>query len=215
MQRDRNFLNLVAFSAAMLGALSAFVAGCVSTPGTTAQPKPGTGIAEYRKLTRDAHQAITATLKPLQALARPADRTPHPDLATFDRALEKLEITSFRTRSRAEAIIARGQAYFDEWKAQFVGARVETERYARLLEHFRRIQERSGEVRTEFRPFMAKLREFRAGFDRSSIPTNQEQSRTAIDALVASGQRVLESLNVVSKSLDDAEMELRATLAQK
>jgi hypothetical protein len=199
------------------------VAGCTAPSGSTLQPKPGTGIAEYRQIAGEAHSAVAAALEALEHLARSqAETSPPPStLAGFDRALENLELTSFKTRSRAEAIIARGHAYFEEWKANLasvtnqVAARVETERYERLLGHFNHIQERSGDVRTEFRPFMAKLRAFRAQLDRSATPADREQWRTSVDGLSAGGRRVLESLDAVTKSLGEAETELRTALAVK
>jgi hypothetical protein len=82
-----------------------------------------------------------------------------PALARFDHAFNRLEVTSVKARARAQAIIARGQAYFDEWKEHLAGvtnqpaARAETERYARLFEHFDHVRQRSSEVRAAFRPF--------------------------------------------------------------
>ena len=205
--------------ASCVPALSLLITGCASL--STAQPKPGTGIAEYRKLTRDAHQAVVAILQSLEALARPSTASPHPSLGAFEHALENLELTSFKTRSRAEAIIARGQAYFDEWKANLAGitneasAQLETEHYERLLGHFEQIKEGSGAVRTEFRPFMTRLRESRSQVDRAATPAQREEWRSSIDALTTSGRRVLDSLEAVEKSLGDADTELRATLAAR
>jgi len=204
-------------------ALGLLIAGCAGPSGTTSQPKPGTGIADYRKIAREAQRSVAATVESLEALAgpRPENLKPHPELARFDRALHDLELTSVKTRARAEAIIARGEAYFDEWKGNLSATtnqsamRAESQRYTRLLEHFARIRERSGEVRTEFRPFMMKLREFRAALDTSPDTLGSESSRVTIGLLTASGRRVLEALNAVTKSLDEAEVELRASLATK
>jgi hypothetical protein len=187
------------------------------------QPKPGSGIAEYRQIAREAHRSVAATVESLEALARPSadDSKPHPELARFDRALHDLELTSVKTRARAEAIIARGEAYFDEWKENLSATtnqsvmRAESQRYTRLLDHFARVRERSGEVRTEFRPFMMKLREFRATLDKPPGTAGRESSRVTIGLITASGRRVLEALNAVTKSLDEAEVELRASLATK
>jgi hypothetical protein len=209
------------------GLLSAVVigwllAGC-ATSERTAQPKPGKGIDEYRRIARDAQQSVAATVASLEALARPHNdpSKPHPELARFDRALRDLELTSVKARARAEAIIARGEGYFDEWKANLAAAsnqptaRVESERYSRLLEHFARIRERSGDVRTEFRPFMMKLREFRATLDTAPTAAGSESSRVTIGLITASGRRVLEALRAVTRSLDEAEVELQASLASK
>ncbi len=202
--------------------LSLLATGCASSSNTSLQPKPGSGIAEYRQIAREAHRSVTATVESLEALARPGtdDSKPHPELARFDRALRDLELTSVKTRSRAEAIIARGEAYFEEWKENLSATnnpsatRAESQRYTRLLEHFARVRECSGEVRTEFRPFMMKLREFRATLD-SPNTASKESSRVTIGLLTASGRRVLEALGAVTKSLDEAEVELRASLATK
>jgi hypothetical protein len=209
--------------AVLFATMGGLAGGCSSPARSSSAPKPGSGIAEYRALTRDAHRAVADTVKSLEALAQPQAQpsTPHPALPRFDRSVQELEVTSFKTRSRAEAIMARGEAYFDEWKAHLAGisnqatARVETERYTRLHDQFRLVRERSGEVRTEFRPFMNGLREFRATLDKSPDSVGGEPSRRTIDTLSADGRRVLGRLDALSKTLDDAEVELRATLASK
>jgi hypothetical protein len=204
-------------------ALVWLVSGCASPSGDSSAPKPGSGIAEYRVVTRDAHRAVAETVQSLEALAQ-LDGTnlaatqvasPHPALRGFDRAFHQLELTSVKTRARAEAIIARGQSYFDEWREHLAGmtnqpaARTESQQYVRLFEHFQRVRQESGEVREEFRPFMAKLREFRARLDqpRESAGVGSDLSTD----LIASGRRVLEKLETVSSALDEAEAELRAT----
>lgn len=165
------------------------------------------------------------TVRSLEALARPHAQTspPHPALPGFDRAFHQLELTSAKTRARAEAIIARGQAYFDEWRGHLAGvtnqaaARAESQQYDRLFEHFQRVRQRSSEVRDEFRPFMAGLREFRARLDRPPELADGRSEPSTLNAqlstdLIAGGRRVLEKLETVSSSLDEAEAELRATL---
>ena len=207
--------------ALQLVALTLFMAGCAAPSGT--QPRPGSGIAEYRQIAREAERAVAGTVASLEALARPhpESSSPPPGLDRFDRSLHRLEVTSVKTRARAEAIMARGQAYFDEWKEQLAGttnqatARVEAERYARLHEQFNRIRAQSGEVRAEFRPFMAKLREFRAGLDKADSSLATEGSQKNLQTLTSDGRRVLQALASVLRALDEAEAELRASLASQ
>ena len=205
-------------------ALSLFAAGCAATSGTSSIPRPGSGIIEYRQVTREAHRAVAVTVESLEALSRPGPQTsqPHPALAGFDRAFSRLELTSVKARARAEAVIARGQTYFDEWQEHLAGvtnqpaAQAESERYARLYDHFGLVRQRSSDVREEFRPFMAKLREFRARLDGTpdaKSPGPLDLSR--LDPLTASGKRVLQNLAAVSAALDAAELELKAMLATK
>jgi hypothetical protein len=197
--------------------------GCASSSGGSSAPKPGRGIAEYRTVAREAHESVVATVKSLESLAQPWTQTssPHPALPGFDRAFHELELTSIRARAHAEAIIARGQSYFDEWKEHIDGvtnqaaARAETDRYTRLFEHFGQVRQRSGEVREEFRPFMMKLRVFRARLDQPPGPTAGDSFGKQLEGLTAAGRRVLQTLESVGTALDDAEAALRATLATK
>jgi small-conductance mechanosensitive channel len=194
-----------------------FGAGCASSSNSSTAPKPGRGIAEYREVVGVARQAVAATVTSLEALAQPSPQPQHPALPGFDEAFYRLELTSVKARSRAEAIIARGQAYFDEWKANLSLAtnsattQAESERYARWHEHFERVRQRSGEVREEFRPFMAKLREFRARLDQPGAAAASDASRKELDGLIASGRRVLQTLDGVSTALNDAQAEVSAT----
>jgi hypothetical protein len=216
---DRRLLYLL-LASGLLG-LGWFGPGCASSRSTPPAPKPGRGIAEYRDVTREAHDAVAATINALDLLMRPKAKAmlEHPDLPDFDRAFYQLELTSVRARARAEAIIARGQKYFDEWKENLVGikdpnaAQLEAARYTRLLIHFDRVRLRSSEVRNEFRPFMGKLRQFRARVDQPAKVTGDTSSWPELDALRTGGRRVLESLDSVSLALNDAETELRATRA--
>lgn len=219
----KTFHFLTAFTSLLMLSLAfGWVAGgCATSSSGSSAPKPGRGIAEYREVAREAHRAVTAAVKSLEALAQSQAQTPlqHPALPSFDRAFHQLELVSVRTRARAEAIMARGQAYFEEWKENLSGitnrakAQAETERYACLLDHFGNVRERSAKVREEFRPFMTTLREFRARLDQPVGAAGGELSRQELDGMTASGQRVLQALEAVSTALNEAEAELRATLA--
>ena len=187
-------------------ALALLVAGCAGRTGTSAMPKPGKGIEEYREVARQAHRAVESVVDSLEALGQGG-------LGRFDRDFEHLELTSVKARARAEAIIARGQGYFDEWKEQLAVATnkpAAQTNYDRMYEHFTRVRERSGEVREEFRPFMAKMRHFRAKLDHSTNSPSSESSRVEIVTLAASGRRVLKTLDSVSMALNEAEVELHA-----
>jgi hypothetical protein len=196
--------------------------GCASPSGGSSAPKPGRGIAEYREVAREAHRSVAAVVDSLEALrSYSPPSSSRPALARFDRALNQLEVTSVKVRARTEAIIARGQAYFDEWKENLAGvtnqpaARAETERYARLFEHFDHIRERSSKVREAFRPFMERLRDFRASLDKTPSPADNEASRDELVGLTAGGWRVLQTLESVAAALDAAEAELHTTIKSK
>ena len=192
--------------------------GCASSPPETLAPRRGEGIQEFRVAVTEAHEAMGNTVKSLDALAEPGQGSllQHPALPTFDRAFHRLEVTSIRTRARAEAIIARGKFYFDEWSGRLSSstnrelAEAELPRYASLLEHFGRIRERSGVVREEFRPFMQGLREFRARVDRPSANAG-DAPEMKLAGLRDSGRRVLRALDEVEVSLKEAQAAVAAT----
>lgn len=213
-------ISIWAVGLALLLALGVFIGGCAAPSSTSSAPKPGHGIAEYRQVVRGAHASVAATVKSLEGLAVSPTQTSVPPaaLGRFDKSFNQLEVTSVKARARAEAIIARGQAYFDEWKANLASitnqavAQAETKRFDRLFEHFGRVRQRSGEVREEFRPFMARLREFRASLDRDTTAVSSPSSQKQLAGLTDSGRRVLQALDSVSAALDQAEAEVHATL---
>ena len=209
-----------------LMALGLFASGCAGpseSSGKAPIPKPGSGIAEYREIARQAHSAVARTIDSLEALERPKATATQP--VAFDRALEDLELTSIKARARAEAIIARGQKYFDEWQEQMGTNHPAAQAdYNRLFAHFGVIRERSAEVRAEFRPFMAGLRQFRATLDpldpvkpadAVAPPAHANPASVDIKTVTAGGRRVLKTLESVSAALNDAEAELKTMLAAK
>jgi hypothetical protein len=191
--------------------LCALWAGCASHSDTPPIPAPGSGIAEFRQITQLAHRSVANMVDSLQTVAREPTRAD----ADFDRAFSDLELTSLKARSRAEALIARGQKYFDEWKEHLAATNQRSSQtdYDNLYNHFTRIRECAGGVREEFRPFMASLRKFRARLDQPSAA--RAGSSEDIDALTASGHRVLDNLESLSAALDAADAELRVQHALK
>jgi len=203
-----------------------FTSGCTGPSETSSKvpiPKPGSGIAEYREIARQAHTAVARTLNYLEGLERPKATATQP--VAFDRALEDLELTSIKARARAEAIIARGQKYFDEWQEQMGTNHPAAQAdYNRLFAHFTLVRERSAEVRAFFRPFMAGLRQFRATLDPLDPVKPDDPAGTRppanpapvdIKTVTAGGRRVLKTLESVSAALNDAEAELKTMLASK
>lgn len=220
MNNDHSFhaLGLNPRSIPGLAVLVILACGCASSSSDSVAPKPGHGIAEYRAVVTEAQRSVKAVVDSLEELQKtsPPPLT-RPDFTRFDKAFHNLEVTSVRTRARADAIIARGETYFEEWKENLSGmtnsavAQAESERYLRMREHFDRVRQRSGDVRTEFRPFMTKLREARARFDRPTVAT--DETGKAIETFIGGGKRVLETLEAVLTALNEAESALRATPA--
>src|SRR5687767_3815583 len=70
------------------------LAGCAGPSSTPAIPKPGSGIAEFREVIRQAYQAVADTVDSLEPLRSRGANKADPQLARFDRAFNQLELTS-------------------------------------------------------------------------------------------------------------------------
>jgi uncharacterized protein YukE len=195
------------------------LAGCAAHSDTSSMPRPGTGIAEYREVANQAHRAVADIVDALEALRDRPREVADPQVTRFDGAFSQLELTSMKARTKAEAIIARGQNYFDEWKEQLTGGANQASAqadYNRLYDHFTRIRQASGEVRNQFRPFMASLRQFRGRLDQPVAgDAAARASEEEIGVLATNGRRVLQALESISTALKEAEIELHATRYSK
>ena len=210
---DENRLSKIGATVFIRSFACLLLAGCASSNSDApSTPKPGSGIVEFREITRQAHRSVAAVVDSLQSVAREPGRAD----ADFDRAFNDLELTSMKARARAEALIARGQHYFEEWKEHLTVTNQPSAQadYDRLYNHFTIVRHRAGEVREEFRPFMASLRQFRARLDKPAAAGTSQPS-SDIDALAASGRRVLKNLDSLSVALDAAEAEVRVQHASK
>jgi hypothetical protein len=199
---------------------------CQSPPATSAPPASphptGQGIREYRDTARLARTAVEDTIHSLKNLSHPHARGhgDHPALEDFDASLLRLEITSLKTRARAEAILARGRDYFEEWHQHLNGltnaaaAHAGEKRYGRMHDHFVRIEEASAGVKTAFRPYLDQLRELRARFDRRPGLAPGATHPQELQEAIQSGRRVLQALDAVEAALHGAHGELRAVLSE-
>jgi len=214
ISNDENRSSKFAAAVFTCGLAWFLLAGCASSNSDApSTPRPGSGIVEFREIAGRAHRSVAAVVDSLQSAAREPGRAN----ADFDRAFNDLELTSMKARARAEALIARGQNYFDEWKEHLAATNQPSAQadYDRLYKHFTLVRQRAGEVREEFRPFMASLRQFRARLDKPAVAGATSQPSLGVEALTESGRRVLKNLDSLSAALDAAEAEVRVQHALK
>src|SRR4026208_1457747 len=106
-------------------------------------PSLARGLPRIATRASRAHQALASVVDSLEGLRQGSG------LGRFDQTFENLELTSVKARARAEAIIARGENYFEEWKEQLSLATNQLAaqaNYNRMYDHFTRVRQRSGEV---------------------------------------------------------------------
>jgi hypothetical protein len=209
-QRADRLFALLLVTAALLAA------GCASSGPARNADQVGTGIAEFRQIVLEARNALDATLRCLGDVAEEADRNPRPAFKRFDEALHRLEVVSIKARARADAMRARGNAYFEEWEEDLAGTndeqarRAALERRARLRECFEEIRKSSQQAREEFRPFLSNLRDLRIVLGNNLTLIGIDSARTLIAQTRSDGQRVKRALDGVLGELNSVSATLAA-----
>ena len=147
-------------------------AGCASH----GPPRPGSGLAEYRKVLVEVRQAALASNDALDGIQNSSGDKAAKTIERFDRAFEKFEVVSIRARAKVDAMEARGAAYFEEWQREITGStnevvrQQEQARASELRRHFEKILASSRQTREAFRPYLAGLRELRAALANNGSP---------------------------------------------
>ena len=151
--------------------LVAALVGCATKDNTGRTLKPGHGIVEYQQVTTDGIKAVRAALNSLQSVSGYTNGVPSKSRAAFITQVERLEVDSIQVRARSQAILARGDAYFENWKENL--SRVEdpvvrelaNEHRPQLEASFGIIKSTSQRARQSFQPFLAGLRQLRTAVE--------------------------------------------------
>src|SRR5262245_17770861 len=88
------------------------LAGC-ATDNRQPVAESGSGAREYHRATVKARDALNASISTLDTMSRPGGVNAR-TVENFDDAYYQLEVASVSVRSKTEAIMARGDKYFDE-----------------------------------------------------------------------------------------------------
>ncbi len=184
------------------------LAGCASSGSQAKKPRPRDGIAEYRQVAVDARKAMRSALNSLAAVSAEPNRCPPKVLSAFSAEMQRLQVDSLQLRARAQAMEARGDAYFDRWhenlarvKNPDVRALAETRR-PDLEESFRRIKRLSQAARQAFAPFQSSMRQLRNALETDPASVSAAETRISIAAAKENGERVEQCLAAVIVELD-------------
>ena len=200
----------VLFAGVALG----WLAGCATPDLTASMPRPGSGVQEYRQLTGESVTAVLTALQWLEQISAQPGRCPPRLVSGFAKQVERLEVNSIRVRARAQAIRARGDAYFEAWtggsnQLNAVPPRPAPEHLARLRENFTRIKQTSQGAGETFRPFFNGLRNLRSELEADPGVIETEKARALIRSTRERGLQVLQKLG----ALEDELQALRPLLA--
>jgi hypothetical protein len=172
------------------------------------------GVEEYRHITSEAKHNVEKALKMLDRLDEHADNCTPGIVKDFSSELQNLEVRSFQIRARAQAIQARGDAYFAAWSENM--AKIQDARVRELAERFRpqlqytfnSIKQSSQEAGAAFKPFLSGFKQLRAGAETASGQALPNPMKELIRTTRANGEQVLQKLHAVDSGLNDVKQML-------
>src|SRR5262249_11762176 len=152
-------------------------------------------IAEYAQLAKEASKDVQASLVALNRFAASAGKDPQKALGRFSDSVNQLQVKSQTIRTRAQAMEARGDAYFEQWEANL--ARVKDARFRELAEqhhqdlqqNFQKIKGFSQEGRAAFKSYIAGLRGIRVAVEKDPSNFTAQSTTDLINTTREHGQR--------------------------
>jgi hypothetical protein len=199
----RSFLAACAILTAL-----ALGAGCASKNSKQPPSRPREGIAEYRQLTAEAEHAMQAALAALAKVSAQSIPCPPEVLTAFSNEVCRVQVDSLRVRARSQAMLARGDAYFESWEenlARIDDPAVRTlakQQHQALHDGFLKVKMWSREAHEAFQPFLAGLRRVRNALEKDPASLSAESTRANIASARTSGKEVEGSLDNIRRELD-------------
>jgi hypothetical protein len=170
-------------------------------------PKDFKGVAEYKEITAHARAAVQAALKSLDGVSAATSPRPGRVVNVFFSDVKRLEVDSIPLRARAQAILARGDAYFADWDQSITQIRnprareLAQQHRPQLQASFEKVKLVSKQAGAEFKPFLAGLREMRLDLEDKPTEIDSETGRKLISDTRENGRRMLEKLDAISAEL--------------
>jgi phosphoglycolate phosphatase-like HAD superfamily hydrolase len=196
-------------------AVAAVLIGCASTETARKQPTPRADFIEYRQIVVQAMSQVDGTLRALDELSVRANRDPRPAYQAFAKAVHRIEVDSIRVRARAQAMGARGDAYFEHWEAYLAGVKNEQVRQLAeqhrpaLKQSFEQAHLASQQVREVFRPFLSDLQKLRAVLEADPTLARIDAAKGLILAAQDEGRQVQQGLDRILGEMNSMTAMLR------
>lgn len=188
--------------------ITAFV-GCATHDSTSAPTRPGSGVAEYQQLTIQAQKAVTSALNSLDKVSGHTNNCPQNIRASLADNVQRLQVDSLRIRARAQAIQARGDAYFADWSETLKqvdnpGVREAAERnHSQLEQSFSQIKLASQQAGAAFKPFLAGLRQLHINLDNDASAAGSTSGTDLLKTTQDHGKEVLKQLGTITNRLHE------------
>ena len=187
------------------------IAGC-ATHQTARKPKPPPkdNLAETRQLVAESLKAVQPALRTLDQISALTTPCPPELFAQLTREAHRLNVDSLKVRARAQAMQARGPAYFEQWHLSLARHPNPQVRSAaaqgkeRLDQSFLKIEQSFQPLREAFRPFLAGVRRLVNGLEKDPASAGADSSKTLIRSANENGRKVEAGLITILKELDSA-----------
>jgi len=194
-------------SVIILALLISIFSGCATKEPSTIVPQEHNGINEYQQITVDAMAAVKVALQSLNLVAAQTNNCSPKVVDTFADEILRLQVESIQVRAHAQAIQARGDAYFDNWSENL--ARMKDPQVRELAEHFRpqlrqsfsKIKLTSQEAGAVFRSFFSGLRRLRNSLQNNPAMIETENVQDLIRTTRTNGEQVVQLLGSVKAEL--------------
>jgi hypothetical protein len=151
---------------------------------------------------------MRAALASLANVSAQSNQCPPEVLSACSTEMQRLQVESMPLRVRAQAMQARGEAYFERWhehlaqvKDPEVRALAEQNRPA-LEERFRKIKAITQDAREALGPFQANLRKVRNALESDPASIGASSTREWMATAKAEGERVERYLGEIVGQLD-------------
>ena len=187
--------------------MALFLTGCATGELGHGAPPREDLIQEYRQITEEAQAAVSSALSALEKVNTPGGRPAPKKVAALASAVQQLQVKSLRVRARADAILARGDAYFAAWSENV--ARIQDEQVRESAERFRpeledsfsKIKFASQHARAAFEPFLSGLRELRTRLECQPDQAESDSTAELIHTTREQGWQVVHDLGTIRDEL--------------
>jgi hypothetical protein len=182
--------------------------GCATRQTSQDTPTPGEGLTEYHQLAVRFQESLGALIGALDQLRAQTNDCAPGVVENFSEKVEKLHVESVQVRARAQAIEARGTAYFQHWEdtlARVADARkreLAVQHHRELEQSFHQLKMASQQTRVAFRPFSSGVRQLRNTLESDAGAVRKPVTQELLQATLQSGRQTDQSLAVVRSELE-------------
>jgi hypothetical protein len=192
---------------ALAFACAALMAGCASS-GYKQADKTGEAINTLRNDVLNIKTAVDTTLKSMDDLAAAASTDPRKPYEAFAKNVDKVEAAGNKAKKNAEAMHAKGEAYFQQWEQQISQVQNEKirqlaqERRAKLQEAFGNIKKSAADAKESFPIFLSDLKDLRTLLSTDLTVQGIAAAKGIFKKTKSEGQDVQKHLDAVEAELN-------------